>query len=436
MSAGEGAEGSSRTAIEAVTERATNRWAGLAAGALVAAGTAALTRTPALLLLAAFGTALVAYGRTATAPEATLAVERRVEPRDPAVGESVTVELTVENTGERTMADLRVADGVPATARVVEGSARLGTALRPGASRTIVYELAAGTGVHRFEPATVALRDAVGLVERRVTAAPAVDTVAWTAELPAADLPVEPRTGYPGRTPADTGGEGVAFHSVREHRRGDPLSRVDWKRYARTGEFATVQHRRREAAAVVVVVDTRYEAALAPTETADTAIERAVTAAGALFEGLHDAGHQVGLAALPATACWLPPRRGRTHRERGLRLLAEDEAFAVASGGGTREGVGDRLLTELSSSAHVVFLTPLCDRASDRLARRIAARGNPTTVLSPDPTTDDSPGRRLVAAERRERLARLRDAGVAVYDWPPEASVESVLATRREVSTP
>lgn len=411
--------------------RTTNRWTGLAGAVLVAAGTGALTRTPTLLLLAAFGTALLAYARAVSPPSATLAVERRIDPRDPDVGEPATVELTVRNDGTGTLADVRVADGVPPTTRVTEGNSRLGTALRPGASRTVVYEVAARAGVHRFEPVSVAVRDAAGLVERRVELAPETDSVTWTDDLPPADLPVEPRTGYPGRTPADRGGPGVSFHSVREHRPNDPLNRVDWNRLARTGEFATVQFRRREAAAVVVVVDTRYDAALAPDEAADTAIERSTSAARALFEGLHASGHQVGLAALPATACWFPPGHGRTHRERGRRLLAEDEAFAVTgSARGTRGAVGDRLFAELSESYHVVFLTPLCDEASYRLARRLVARGNPTTVLSPDPTVTESPGTRLVATERREHLSQLREAGVAVYDWPADASLASVLESR------
>jgi uncharacterized protein (DUF58 family) len=422
------------TDVVELDERPTNRWTGLAGGVLVATAAGALTRTPTLLLLAAFGTALLAYARLATPPAPALAVERDIVPTDPGAGEPVTVSLTVRNEGERTLPDVRVVDGLPPTTRVVDGEARAGVALRPGASRTLVYEASASAGVHRFEPVTVALRDAAGLAERRVEADPATDTVTWTEDLPAADLPVEPQTGYPGRTPADEGGAGVAFHSVREHRRGDPLSRVDWRRFARTGEFATVRYRRREAAAVVVVVDTRYEAALAPSESADTATERATSAAAALVEGLHDSGHQVGVAALPATACWLPPAGGRTHRERAQRLLAEDDAFAASGApASTGESPGDRLLTELSTSTHVVFLTPLCDDGGFRLAQRLAARGNPTTVLSPDPTVADTPGHRLVASERTERLARLRDAGVAAYDWAAGTPLHALLAERREV---
>lgn len=420
-------------------ERATNRWAGLAGGVLVATGVGSLTRTPTLLLLAAFGTALLAYSRLVTAPAAALSVERDISPQHPGVGESATVTLTVRNEGDRTLPDVRVVDGVPATVRVVGGDARAGVALRPGASRTLVYEVAAGAGVHRFDSVTAALRDVAGLSERLVECHPDTDRVSWSPDVPAAALPVKARTGSPGRTPTDRGGAGVAFHSVREHQSGDPLGRIDWNRFARTGEFATVQYRKREAAAVVLVVDTRYEAALAPEASADTAIERATSGARALSDGLHDAGHQIGLAALPATDCWVPPGHGRTHREQIRQLLAEDEPFAASgSQAGTAGAVGDRLLAELSPSTHVVLLSPLCDDASHRLARRLAARGNPTTVVSPDPTVSDTPGHRLVAIERSERLSRLREAGITVSDWPPDEPLGSVLDARRErgVSVP
>lgn len=421
-----------------VAERSTDRWLGLVGAVLVATALGAVTRTPTLLLIAAFGTALLAYGRVISPPAAPVTAERRVETTSPGVGEPVRVELTVRNDGDRTLADVRIADGIPPSTRVVDGTARAGTTLRPGDEHALVYEIAGGPGVHRFEAVTVAVRDAAGLVERRVEVEPESDRITWTEEIPEADLPVEPRTGLPGRTPADSGGDGIAFYSVREHRPGDPLGRVDWRRLAKTGEFATVEYRRREAASVVLVVDTRYEAALAPDETADTAIERSVSAASALFEGLHAAGHQVGLAALPATACWLPPRRGRTHLDQGRELLRQDGAFAVTSGGdAVRARVGERLLSELSASAHVVFLTPLCDDDGYRLARRIAERGNPATVVSPDPTSADTPGGRIAALERGERLDRLRDAGIDVYDWPADASFESVVAGERgrEVAT-
>lgn len=416
-----------------VDESETGRWLGLAGAVLAAVAVGIVTRTGTLLVVAGFGTVLLAYARVVSPPAATVAVERRIDPADPGVGESVTVELTVRNVGARTLPDVRVADGVPVSVRVLDGPERAGTALRPGAARTITYEIAGGEGRFRFDPVTVALQDVVGLVERRVHLRPTPDTVTWTRVLPPELLPAFPETGFPGREETDDGGEGLTFHGIREYRPGDPVTRIDWSRRARTGDLSTVQYRRPEAASVLLVVDARREAALAPDDGADTAVERSVTAASALFEGFHDAGHRVGLAALPTTAAWLRPGHGRRHRERGRRLLTESEAFGATGTGYTVED-GDRLVARTPAGTQVVFLTPLCDETSYRLARRLAERGHPTTVLSPDPTVTDTSGHRVATLERAERLSRLRAAGVRVHDWPAEQSLERVAARARRLA--
>jgi uncharacterized protein (DUF58 family) len=414
-----------------VADRTTDRWLGLVGAAAAAAAIGVVTRTPSLLVVAGLGVALAAYGQLVSHPTPTLELTRTIDPVEPGVGEPATVELTVRNVGDRRLPDIRLVDGVPASLRVVDGTARVGTALRPGASRTITYEVAGGEGSCRFEPATVVCRDVAGLVERRVRVAADVNAITWTREIPETLLPVWPKTGYPGREPSDEGGEGVSFYSIREHRPGDPLKRVDWNRRAKTGEFATVEYRHRQAAAVELVVDTRHAAAVSPTDTADTAIERSAQAASALFEGFYEAGHQVGLAALPATACWLPPGRGRQHRTRGRQLLRHHRAFSATGTGAATGTCGDRLLSELPAAAHVVFLTPLCDHESYRLARRMHARGHPVTVVSPDPTAAGTPGQRLVALEREERLGKLRGAEIPTLDWQPDESFEQVAANAR-----
>jgi uncharacterized protein (DUF58 family) len=411
----------------------TNRWLGVAGAVLAAVAVGIITRTGTLLVLAGFGTALLAYARVLSPPTASVAVERRIHTRDPGVGESVTVDLTVRNVGSRTLPDVRAADGVPASVRVVDGTERVGTALRPGAARTITYEVAGGEGQFRFEPVTVAVRDVAGLVERRVRLRPTPDVITWTRVLPAELLPAFPETGYPGREETDEGGEGLTFHGIREYQPGDSVSRIDWSRRARTGDLATVEYRRPEAASVVIVVDTRREAALAPDETADTAIERSVSAASALFEGFHEAGHQVGIAALPTTEAWLPPGHGRSHLERGRQLLAEGDPFGATGTGYTTES-GDRLFARIPVDAQVLVLTPLCDETSYLLARQATERGHPTTVVSPDPTVTDTPGHRIVTLERAERQSRLRAAGARVHDWPPAQSFERVAARARRLA--
>lgn len=65
----------------------------------------------------------------------------------------------------------------------------------------------------------------------------------------------------------------------------------------------------------------------------------------------------------------------------------------------------------------MLFFTPLLDDSAASLARRIDAHGHLVTVLSPDVTAGDTPGTRLVAFERRERLRELRGAGIRTTEW-------------------
>jgi uncharacterized repeat protein (TIGR01451 family) len=403
----------------------TGRWFGLAGAALVAVGVGLVGQVPALVLLGGLGVTLSAYDRVAVPPAANVSIQRSITPTEPALGERVTVALTVRNDGSRTIPDLRLADGVPDSVRVVEGSASLGTALGPGASTTITYEITGGTDRCMFDPATAVVRDVVGVVARRTRITAEPDTVTWEQPASSALLPLVPAVARrPGTVPVDEGGEGVSFYAVREHRSNDPLSRVDWNQYARTGDLRTVEFQREQSATVVVVVDARSAAALAPRPDAETAIERSTMAAIALVEGLPEDGHEVGVAAYSPEGAWLAPGTSAAHQQQARDLLRTDRAFAATAV--TRTPDADRLIAQLPTAANVVFLGPLCDDDSEAVVRRLAARGHPVTVLSPDPTATDTAGHRLARLERRERLRRLRAAGIAVHDWGATQPLERV----------
>ena len=75
-------------------------------------------------------------------------------------------------------------------------------------------------------------------------------------------------------------------------------------------------------ATVVVLVDARAEAYLAPDDRDLSVVERSVEAAGALFAGFLDTDNLVGLAAVSSTELWLGPSAGASHRSRARELLA------------------------------------------------------------------------------------------------------------------
>jgi uncharacterized repeat protein (TIGR01451 family) len=437
-------------------ERTTQRWRGVTAFALLAGALGVLLSRPSLLLAGAAGVLFGGAARAAGPPTAAVAVEREVarERADP--DEAVRVTVTVVNVGDALLPDVRVVDGVPGALTVAEGTPRHATALRPGKRATFSYEVRASRGRHRFTPATVLLRGFPGAIEREVAVpADAPGTTDATADADSAgdgdtdsgetdgpepsvntgtlvcvprldegeSMPLRPQTtGFSGRVTTDLGGAGAEFHSVREYRPGDPLSRVDWARLARTGEFATRQFREERAATVVCLLETRESAYGAPAPGAPTALERSVTAAGTAFTALLAAGDRAGIAAWGPTPCWLAPGTGSEHRARARDLLGTHPAFDPMPPDGTflPSIARRRVERRLPADAQVLLFSPLVDDPAVDLARRLDAYGHRVTVVSPDPTAGDTAGRTLAALERDRRLSTLRGAGIRVVDWTSE----------------
>lgn len=402
----------------------TRRWRGLAGAGLIALALGAGGGAPPLVVAGAVCVVLSAYAARVPAPAATLTVERHVR-RD---GDRPRVRLVVENTGSRPLPGVLVVDGVPPALSVIEGSPRRDALLRPGQRAVAEYTLEPAASDHEFDPVRIALRDPAGVVERRCRLQATGDDRARRRPDPAgASLPALRRAPpiQTGGTATAAGEGGATFDTVREYRPGDARSQVDWRRFARTGDLSTVVFREERATAVVLAVDARAAARVAPDATAPTAVERSVRGATALLAALDD-GHRVGLTVLGGDT-WHPPASGRAHETR-LR-------HALATVPGTPRTNGERapasaLRTRLPGDAHVVLCSPLCDDESAAVARELAAAGWSTTVVSDDPTTAGTAGERLARAERTTRVRDLRRAGLQVVDWPRGVSLARHLEGR------
>jgi len=403
-------------------ERArTGRFRGASAFALVALAVGTFAGSPAAAFAGAVAIGYVAWGRATSVPAVSLAVEREFSTTTPDPGESVTVSVRVANVGDVALAECRLVDGVPAALSVVDGRARAHCSLAAGEAVAFEYDVVARRGVHEYEAALAVVRDRAGAVEERhVVTAP--DRLACVPALPSATRSVplrEHATQYAGNVDTSEGGAGLEFFQTREYRRGDPLARVDWNRLARTRDLATTEFREERAASVVLVVDGRAAGYVAPDPEGEHALDRAVDAAGALYDSLVADGNRVGLAAVSTSECWLPPGASREHRERVRELLGTHPALSpVPAARNLRVNRSvDRLRRRIPDGAQVFFLTPLCDDRAARIARRFEAGGRAVTVLSPDPTLARTPSHRLARVGRRLRVTGLRGSGVRVVDW-------------------
>ncbi|HMB50853.1 MAG TPA: DUF58 domain-containing protein [Natronoarchaeum rubrum] len=423
--------------VASIEDRFTGRWNGIDAAALLAIGVGALAQSPAAFLVGAVGVAYAAYAHMARPPEVELRIERAFGDDRPDPGEAVDVTVRITNEGAA-IPDLRIVDGVPPQLHVVEGAPRLATELGAGETVELNYSISAERGRHGFEPVRAIARGYSGAVERDARVRSTTDDEVYCTPgglPPSTDLSLQSlTTPYAGRVETDIGGDGAEFYATREYQRGDPLSRVDWNRKARTGELSTVEFREERAASVVLLIDVRAEAWLRPDDASSSAVERSVEGAMQVFSSLIDGGDRVGVAVVGATDPWIPPGSGEDHRARARNLFVEHPLLTADSADDLvqRPISVTALRRQLPSHSQVILFSPLCDDDVIEQAKLLDAGGHLVTAISPDPTATATSGQTVAHVERALRLSELRRAGPRVADWQWDESLAAAISRAGE----
>jgi len=451
------------------THRRVRRWRGGLAATLFLVSVALLTAEPLLLAATAVPLAYVAYGALSRVPPGIdVRATRAVSDAQPTPGEPVQIELTVTNEGDRSLTDLRVVDGVPEELAVVEGSPRCCTSLRPGERATLSYAVMAKRGTYTFEPTAVRVRtlSASGEVTADLPAAGdgSLTCSNTVSEVPLADATL-PRAGT---LPTDAGGSGLEFHSTRTYQHGDPVNRIDWRRYAKTDELTTVDYREEQAVRTVLVVDARPPSRVTPEPGFPTGAELSAYAAERLFDalsrtsvvasvcavGLADADVPGGVG--PDGLAWVDASGGHAAAHarqvfdsvgravaRGSDADGEAEApdvdapsetseesvpaTATADGGTVDDPDLLAVLARLPPTAQVVVFSPAADDWAVSLASSLAVRDYPTTLVSPALARGDSLGAAVAGVERTARLQRAELTGATVIDWDLDSPIDVAL---------
>ena len=384
---------------------------------------------PLVFLTSLLGVAYAGYPLFVGPPTVDLELSRTVTDETPNHGDPVTVTVTITNTGPQTLADLRIIDGVPILLTVTDGTPRHTATLRPGASTTFQYTIAAKHGSHRFDPTTVIAHDISGntRVEAEVTAGEGTtirEELECTVDLQAFQLRRQARK-YAGQTPTEAGGSGSEFQQIRDYQWGDSMNRIDWKRYARTGELTTVEFREEHRTAVVLCLDARQSAIRAAASTEPHAVAYCVAAAQQVCSTLEQQSEQVGVAIFGAEFNWRAPSAGREQYAQIEQLLLDheyDQPLPVDSDDTTVSSTGQvqQLIAQIQGNVEIVVFSPLIDEFGETAAQQLDARGHPVTIISPDVTTDGTVSEEFVRIERTNRVQMLRNQNVPVADWSPE----------------
>ncbi|SER28400.1 DUF58 domain-containing protein [Natrinema salaciae] len=412
------------------------RWRGAIAATVALAVAGVADGNPVLLFGAVIPLVFVAAGSLSRVrlPDGLVAT-RTVSPTPAPPGQPVTVALDVTNRSDRTITDLRIADGVPADLAVLEGSPRAGATLRPGERVRVEYLVVARRGEYAFESPQCRVRG-LGATAVATTALPVAGDRSVVCRLDADAPPIaEDGTGRVGQLTTDDPGEGTSFHSTREYHPDDPADRIDWRHYAKRGTLATVNYERQVSATVVLVIDARAPNRVVAGRGQPTAVEYGTYAATRALSDLLKRGHDVGVAVLgldgpgPAGCHWLEPASGPEQRTRALDLLRSvtDGQSATGSDSGpyrsdvrrrgrTSEQV--RKVLELApASAQLALFSPVLDDPPVGAVETWRGAGLPVVVCSPDVVPENTVSGQYEQTRRRTRLARCQAAGARTVDW-------------------
>lgn len=397
---------------------------GAIAATIVLAAIGTVDQNPILLLAAVIPLSFVVVDlfSAVTIPDGLVA-SREITPTPTPPGTVVTVTLTITNNSEQTVTDLRVADGVPADIAVLRGSPRDGTTLEPGENLVLRYLLVARRGEHDFSPPDVRIRTASGTNSATV-AVPVSGDDRLECRIDASAPPISDEgTRRIGQLETDSAGEGLSFHSIREYHPSDPVSRIDWRHYAKRGELATISYEQSVSAAIVLVIDARAVSCVIAGRGQPTAIELSAYAATRALDDLLKTGHEVGAAVVgcdgpgPAGLYWLAPTTGPRQRTRAIELLQtaaattpDDETVSLDSQLGQ--------LAELTpQGGQIAFFSPLLDEAAVSAVEWWLGATVPVTVFSPDVVPSNTVSGQHTQIRRRMRLARCQAAGARAFDW-------------------
>lgn len=424
----------------------TNRSRGLEFVAAASVSIALLIDARATFLLTVPVIGVVLYHRLTGLSPVELDCHRAFSRVTVVPGESVTVSVTVTNTGDTNIPDLRLQDHVPEKLSVVEGTPTHSASLQPGESTTLTYTVRARKGRHTFETVDAIVRNTSGSTRHTQTLSAERTLV---SEVLLEDAPVAAQaSNLAGRLDSATSGSGIEFHSTREYHPSDAVSDIDWRRFARTGELSVIEYDDPRAAAVHIVVDRRDRTTDDGVATT-TIREMSLYAAGHVIRALADEGHKVGLTNIGGDGETRYPSKGRDQYRWMRRSVTDGGGTATATDGGAAPEDGqstgadgaeagrswdsesaDELVSQTASHTQFIVVTGLYDESLDGFVSRLAAHDRSVIVISPRTLDPGTAGTRLARVRRSLLVDRLRRRGVRVLDWQTDEPLQLAIERR------
>ena len=245
--------------------------------------------------------------------------------------------------------------------------------LAPRAAAEVrVRGIAYRRGTLRFDGATVARADPLGLFRSLAHAAlpDRLIVLPRRYKLPRLELPGARRYQHGGVTLASSVGDSEEFMSLRDYRPGDPLQRIHWKSYARSGKPVVKEYQDEFFERHALVLDTF-------TDGDDAAFEEAVSLAASFACTLDTQESLLDLMFVGAESYCYTAGRGQMQQASLLEILAG----ARASADGAFRRLHDAVLARRAALSGCILILLAWDEARRTLVRELQQGALPLQVL-------------------------------------------------------
>jgi uncharacterized protein (DUF58 family) len=369
----------------------------------------------------------------------SVVAERAVDLNRVMEGDTVEVELKVENGGTRSR-HIEIQDKIPGNSTLIGGSNRHPIGLGPGQKATFRYTLRLDRrGKPRIGPTIVRWRDPLFVfqeekfldVENELTVIPYVHEIGRKTLSPERlRMPV-------GSTRSRFRGLGTDFHSIREYFPGDEFKRVNWKASARMNRLLVNDFESERSGDVTVILDATGED---ETEPGRQAMDRAMEAAVSISSNVLRNRHRVGMIIVGEYIDTVMPAYGRRQFYRIVDHVLSVESGEMRSLWNTLTSLEGRFPFEST----LIVVSPLTGRGVTEGVKKLVAKGHSLAIVSPSPieieknNLHQSPSLdlayRIWRVRRSNQVSELRRY-CKVYDWNTYEPLEKYLREVRRSGT-
>jgi uncharacterized protein (DUF58 family) len=331
---------------------------------------------------------------------------------------------------------LEVKDTVPEVMRIKEGANYILMELGPRRETLIEYTIECPLrGFYTLGPVSIRVQDPFGLFHKEKEIHVYDDFLVFpkTEDLKDAFVKSKVPKIFTGAVNIRQPGEGSNFYNLREYIPGDPMRKVNWKAYARSGKMMVNEFERDAVSDIILIVDSRAVSETGPVSR--NSLVYSTRAAASLAQFFLSRRDSVGLVLYGSDINSVDRDTGKKQ----LYVLLTKLAGAAAKGNTPLQVVTNRIMPYINKGSPIIIMSPLeGDPTLVNAVRDFRARDFDVTVLSPsslefefDAKRLDRTGYEVLKTERDIMMSELRGLGAFVMDWEPDMLLSTALAGAR-----